>query len=801
MKKQPKKTQHRGMGAFGPKPKSQTTGINYLFSIAIDDYVNFPKLHNCVKDAKDIVALLTRDYQFEPEHVYAIYNEEATTDTIFQHFEMLAKKIRPIDNLVIYFAGHGMYKEVFKEGYWIPVNATDQRTSQFIPNSEIKTMLTAINAKHTFLIVDSCFSGSLFARGTTRSIADRVERFPSRWGLTSGRSEIVADGTPGVNSPFASSILYLLKNNTKQLGVQELCTHVIESVISNAIQTPIGEPLTIPGHQGGQFIFRLKKDEVRDWADTQKANDIKAYATFVALYPDGKHYEEAASKLMFLKEEKLWQEVKDKNTIKGYIIYKNKYPSGKYVDQAIELIEDLEDDRDWKIACRKNRISAYLKYKRNYPDGKHLAAAKEKIAALNQKKPARQATLETIHPPTNVTTNTPEKPNTTINSLFAATTSEEKTSYGHQPTPGKKYSTSRLIAFGLPLLVVGIFIISKFFSPSFGEKKGSVAADETLNQEVPISSETESLSKEIPEATTTTEALSTAERGVDPISQNTSTNEATKKEIQTAKKPAVEKKEKVKTNNQQKNPPQNNSRNTTTETPKVEAPTKPAIPAAVNALERSMVKIGKGSFPMGSETLSDAPIHVVMISSSFSISKTEVTQELWQAVMGYNPSHQKNCAQCPVEYVSFYEVGEFLQKLRALTGKRYRLPTEAEWEFAAVAGTKNDLNYQNPDRLPRIAYYRRNAQSPKIVGQKAPNQAGLHDMLGNVREWCLDWYDENFYTDNATDPLNKRKGLAASRVVRGGSFLSEEEKCSVYYRSAMAPDQRKKDIGFRVVLD
>ena len=129
--------------------------------------------------------------------------------SLFQNFEMLAGKIRPVDSLVVYFAGHGEYKEVFKEGYWIPINASANRTSQFIPNSEIKTMLTAINTKHTFVIVDSCFSGSLFARGGSRSLAERVERFPSRWGLTSGKNEVLEGLDGNYNSPFAESLLIL----------------------------------------------------------------------------------------------------------------------------------------------------------------------------------------------------------------------------------------------------------------------------------------------------------------------------------------------------------------------------------------------------------------------------------------------------------------------------------------------------------------------------------------------------------------------------------------------------------------
>ncbi|HFC00180.1 MAG TPA: caspase family protein, partial [Phaeodactylibacter sp.] len=466
MAKQPKKTK-RGMGfqasSLSTSSPISTSGKNYLFSIAIDKYQNFPQLHNCVKDAKDIVSLLTTKYQFDKKYVTTLYNEEATTDNIFQKFESLAKTITPKDNLVIYFAGHGEYKEVFKEGYWIPVNAKSNHTSQYIPNSEIKTMLTAIHTQHTFLIVDSCFSGSLFARGGSRGVAERVERFPSRWGLTSGRSEIVADGVSGGNSPFASSIIYLLKNNIKQLGVQELCTHVIESVVADAVQTPIGEPLAIPGHKGGQFIFRLKKDEVRDWKETQEADTINAYQSFVELYPKGKHFEEASSILYQKKEDKLWKEVKEINTVKSYMVYKKQYPNGKYIDQLLELMENLEDAKDWKIACRQNRISAYIKYKRNYPNGDHLAEADAKILALQQAKTTPTGGEPSVTDSTSTPDSLPVQESEAVGLLDVSPNNQ--TEYEHHSVEGGGSNLmSRLVMFGIPLLLVLVFILSKIFS-------------------------------------------------------------------------------------------------------------------------------------------------------------------------------------------------------------------------------------------------------------------------------------------------------------------------------------------------
>ena len=235
-------------------------GANYLLAIAIDDYQYCPKLYNCVRDANDLVKLLTERYLFEPQNVTALINEEATRSNIYNALRKLASETTSRDNVLIYFSGHGEYDKIFRQGYWIPVDAPEGHYDQYIPNSEIKTILNAINSHHTFLMVDSCFAGALFAKGVGKNVSKRYEADPSRWGLTSGRNEVVSDGKPGDNSPFAESLLYRLRQNTTSLGVSELCAYVVEYVQANSNQTPIGEPLKAEGHKNGQFVFHLRKD-------------------------------------------------------------------------------------------------------------------------------------------------------------------------------------------------------------------------------------------------------------------------------------------------------------------------------------------------------------------------------------------------------------------------------------------------------------------------------------------------------------------------------------------------------------
>ncbi len=259
MSSEGKNTRH--IGSFAQSKKEETPqpiGKNYLFAIAIDKYEHCPKLYNAVKDASDLIEILTTKYSFNKQYILQLFNQNATEENILSTFRELAGAITPDDNLIIYFSGHGEYDEIFKEGYWVPVDAKQGAIQDYVPNSKIKTVLSAIKSHHTFLISDSCFSGSLFMQYRSTGLAERLERDPSRWGLTAGRNEIVADGSPGSNSPFSDSLIYHLRNNEGSIGVGDLCNKVMEDVIANANQTPRGEPLKVEGHRGGQFFFHPK---------------------------------------------------------------------------------------------------------------------------------------------------------------------------------------------------------------------------------------------------------------------------------------------------------------------------------------------------------------------------------------------------------------------------------------------------------------------------------------------------------------------------------------------------------------
>ncbi len=218
-----------------------------------------------------------------------------------------------------------------------------------------------------------------------------------------------------------------------------------------------------------------------------------------------------------------------------------------------------------------------------------------------------------------------------------------------------------------------------------------------------------------------------------------------------------------------------------------------------------LVLIESGEFLMGSPSSEakrdddEGPQHRVRISKPFYMGKHEVTQAQWRAVMGSNPSHFKGDSR-PVESVSWNEIQEFCRKLSARTGRTIRLPTEAEWEYSCRAGTTSSYSFgDSSGGLGDHAWYTGNSgKQTHSVGAKQPNGWGLHDMHGNVWEWCGDWYGEDYYASSpGTNPTGP--GSGKYRVLRGGSWYLDARNCRCAYRLRVRPDLRYNDYGFRVV--
>ncbi len=381
-----------GEAAAGPG------GKNYLLVIGIDEYAYCPPLYNCVKDAQEVIELLSSEYPFSIDYdeFPPLFNTQATKENITDAFRRLAMKVTQEDNVLIYFSGHGHYDKVFQQGYWVPVEAAEEKITGYIPNSEVRVFLNAIKSRHTFLMADSCFSGALFMdKSAGKIISRRSERDPSRWGLTSGRNEIVSDGEPGKNSPFAESLLYRLRNNTGHLGVDELCAHVKEHVEANSNQTPIGEPLKVEGHKNGLFVFHRLPKETNDWERALSLNTPEAYAQFLEKHPTSPHAEEA-----------WWQRALLLESVEGYDDYLDQYPAGRYAAQAITAMKQLDEAVQWRNAQRLDTISAYAEFLAKYPNGAYSELARKRKEEL-RKKPATETSPPATSPERGATSSKP----------------------------------------------------------------------------------------------------------------------------------------------------------------------------------------------------------------------------------------------------------------------------------------------------------------------------------------------------------------------------------------------------------
>lgn len=222
----------------------------------------------------------------------------------------------------------------------------------------------------------------------------------------------------------------------------------------------------------------------------------------------------------------------------------------------------------------------------------------------------------------------------------------------------------------------------------------------------------------------------------------------------------------------------------------------------VNGVQFTMVAVEGGTFTMGatSEQGSDAeedekPAHKVRLSDYY-IGQTEVTQALWEAVMGSNPSLFKG-DNLPVEKVSWDDCQEFIQKLNQLTGKQFRLPTEAEWEYAARGGRKSrGYKYAGGNNIDSVAWYDDNSgNETHPVGTKQANELGIYDMSGNVREWCSDW-NGDYQSSSRRNPQGPSYGLF--RVGRGGSYYYNAGYCRVSCRSYDFPVLSYNNLGLRL---
>ena len=230
-----------------------------------------------------------------------------------------------------------------------------------------------------------------------------------------------------------------------------------------------------------------------------------------------------------------------------------------------------------------------------------------------------------------------------------------------------------------------------------------------------------------------------------------------------------------------------------------------------------MVYVKGGSFFMGCDDTkftakeydNERPLHRVSVSN-FYIQKYDITNGQWRKLMGiYPPAYNgvnyvnKDCDDCPVVMVNYEDVQEFIRRLNEkFPNKHYRLPTETEWEYAARGGKyAGNFMYAGSNKIKDVAWYGKPEGATHPIGQKKPNELSIYDMSGNVLEWCADCYGEDYYK-NTIDEINPKGPPAGdTKVLRGGSYFTDDITCRTVYRSHLDPKTRRWDIGFRLATD
>jgi len=255
-------------GMAGPDKKLPGTtlmGRNWLFLIGIDDYKYWAPLQTPVRDAKAIRSVLIGKYGFDPKYLLELFDGEATREGVIKNLEYLAKAVRPEDNLLVYFAGHGKYDKVLNRGYWIPAEAEVGSAAHYLANSDLQAFIAAIQSRATLIVSDACFSGTLFRDTRPRAKTDRyffeVSKLRARQALISGGNEPVLDsGLSSEHSVFAYYLIDRLNSNLDTyLAASTLFERIKVPIANGSQQTPQCKPIYNSGDEGGEFVFVRRK--------------------------------------------------------------------------------------------------------------------------------------------------------------------------------------------------------------------------------------------------------------------------------------------------------------------------------------------------------------------------------------------------------------------------------------------------------------------------------------------------------------------------------------------------------------
>ncbi len=766
------------------KPSAQTEKRIALV-IGNGAYQKAKPLLNPANDAADMAQTL-KDLGFEV--LSGVNQNKRQMETLIREF---GAKLASGGTGLFYYAGHGI--QVGGENYIVPIDADipdeDEVAYLAVPISLVLTKMTTAKNDLNIVILDACRNNP-FAR-SWRSFRDSSNNdglakiSPPTGTLVLYATEpgkVASDGA-GRNGLFTEALLKQMKKPNLEYDqmVKALSTDVWQK--SNKQQLPWKE-----GNSLQDFYF-VKADAKISTTKTQPANETEP-TPLPMPKPTPLPTPTPVSVAQNIDAEEIyWQEISNRDTRSGYELYLAEYQNGRYAVQANNKIKQFKQDElqkqkdiersKWREAQNQNTRESYNSYLTAYPNGEFAADARLGVKALDSK--AEQT------------------------KWLEANSINSKDAY-------KSY---------LALYPKGEFAASAGSKiREIENKEEQTKWDEVqfLNRKSAYQSYLSAYPNGKNAASAKQKIKEFDEEEARKLKEQEKAKEKAKWEEAERLKTVVEYKGylSIYPNGEFASLARLRLRDlgevVTIANRTAGAISKATLPGGV---EMSFAYIPAGDFMMGSTNGSDdeKPVHKVTISQGFFMGRTEVTQAQWQAVMGNNPSDFKNCPNCPVEQVSWDDAQSFVSKLNAQNdGFKYRLPSEAEWEYAARAGTTGDY----AGNLDAMAWYYENAGDQRLSGEgsadklksnnnrthdvatKQPNAWGLYDMHGNVWEWCQDWYADSYYANSpSVNPTGATSGSV--RVRRGGGWGGG----AVYLRSALrfgvSPSLRGGSLGFRVV--
>lgn len=777
--------------------------------IGIDEYSNLPadkQLTYAVKDARGMADVLKRQYKFDK--IFTLYNTEATRDRILDLLtEELPNLLGEQDALFIFWAGHGN-QESSREGelgYLIPYDGDIKKIRTNITMDEIRnTISKKIPAKHIFYVMDACYSGLLTE---TRSVDKTPRRDLAylqditkervRQVLTAGgKNQEVLDGGANGHSIFTGRLIELLEKTGDFITANEIQTIIKEKVNGDARarnhkQTPAFGTL----YGTGDFVFVPSLE--------QKVADNRA--EIAKLEAELKQFD--AARLAANQTEIL----NAKRTLEGKLKVEQLKQDQLAAEQQRREVETAENKR---LLAAKSA------------DDQHLVELKAAAETRRKNSPAPDAN---DFPTVQAAVAEIKRLNERINTIeagyqreLAQARKKVGQSYAAQIDAANKAQRDEFET-------AAAFKARQYKRRSELSRKGNaelarltpalLAAAETdpLRESIKTLSEreytvgAESLIAELGTYNAEAHQFPISVSSQNPVIHLT-VNGSIQLPLEQAKtfkqqwlaglvrpeakvKPGSDTLELALVNDA------DNSRWIHTGGAFISTKTQRVKIGGgrfEHAYQLEMVVIPAGSFDMGSlnGNSDESPVHRVTIEKAFALAKTEVTQKQWKAIMGNTPSKFTACGdKCPVENVSWDDAQAFIQKLNAMTGKQYRLPSEAEWAYACSTGKQQ--TYCGSDNVGSVAWYEDNSGgSTHPVATKQANAFGLYDMSGNVWEWVEDSY-HNSYTAAPTNG-SAWQGDGTQRVLRGGSWYSIPQGVRAARRSESEPTNRYDRFGFRL---